>query len=824
MSLMSRDEYQRATVQERIEDCITGLQDTTWVSPLPRRLALRRLMRVSCYPQARAAVPAVRNALVDPDWFTRQSAAELLGLLDACTEEAVSTLIEGLTSNESAQLAGAAQALGHLGPTARTAIPTLCTLLDNPLVVGEVRRAAVQALRSIRPSLESAAPALMRGMELPEDPIFIEAAAKTLGSMGRPAVPLLIALLDYGCFTVQKVAWRELTKIRWIPVGAIPAFFGARFFDYTEFRRVIGWFAEDPVPALMEAIQHPRAKVRRYALCALGKLKAIQESHLPILVGALSDDDEHVSDQASWTLRAFIRTVPGVVSRLAELLVPQTPLPIRRRIIEVFGACPGKAIPLLIEALQDPDEWIRYGAARALGTAGEEALPAVPALVAALHDESRRTRSEIASALSRVAPWEAAPIAVLRESLRDEDDDDLRQTFETLARMATTSEPATETLQELLAEPDLGLRKQFLVGMVEGFREVGAVPEKLAPSFLEALNDDDAGVRCRAAEALGMIGPAAADALPALLELLKDEHEEVRFRTLIALGQLGPVACVAVSKILDLVANEPSANVCRAAALALWVLGRRADVAVPLLLRTTELYGCHVHELMDGYPLDQLYEEWPGRVKFICDLVNTDRSVLARVHAAIEAGQSAAERLTACRVSWWLEQRADLIVDALADALGQRNIEVVAAAAELLFEIGPQAKDRAATAAVGLLRRSDCWVKPWYAAQVLGSIGTGFPDQESLQTAVTALIRALDYGEQVEDYTYGLGFHIREVRTVAAQALGQIQPQIQNTIPTLVETLENDYIRRTLVEWLTEDPEALAPHLQMMARRMMAFP
>ena len=60
------------------------------------------------------------------------------------------------------------------------------------------------------------------------------------------------------------------------------------------------------------------------------------------------------------------------------------------------------------------------------------------------------------------------------------------------------------------------------------------------PALIEALRDDDGGVRAGAAAALGEIGPAAAAAVPALTEALRDAKGEVRVRVAGALGEIGP--------------------------------------------------------------------------------------------------------------------------------------------------------------------------------------------------------------------------------------------------------------------------------------------
>ncbi len=60
--------------------------------------------------------------------------------------------------------------------------------------------------------------------------------------------------------------------------------------------------------------------------------------------------------------------------------------------------------------------------------------------------------------------------------------------------------------------------------------------------LIEALKDQDTGVRSSAAYALGKIGPAAKDAVPALIEALKHQDSRVRLGAASALGGIGPAA------------------------------------------------------------------------------------------------------------------------------------------------------------------------------------------------------------------------------------------------------------------------------------------
>jgi HEAT repeat protein len=69
--------------------------------------------------------------------------------------------------------------------------------------------------------------------------------------------------------------------------------------------------------------------------------------------------------------------------------------------------------------------------------------------------------------------------------------------------------------------------------------------------LIEALTDEDPGVRERAAVALGRLGPEAKPAVPALILAIRDESNWViRAEAAIALGNIGPEAKAALRTLV----------------------------------------------------------------------------------------------------------------------------------------------------------------------------------------------------------------------------------------------------------------------------------
>jgi HEAT repeat protein len=181
-----------------------------------------------------------------------------------------------------------------------------------------------------------------------------------------------------------------------------------------------------------------------------------------------------------------------------------------------FGA---SAVPVLTEALRDPDVQVRVGAARSLGQVGPSAGDAVTALARTLRDPDSRVRFDTAVALGRIGSGARDAVGALGRALND---------------------PAPEVR----------------VGAAMGLGGMGAAAQEMVPALAEALRAGNAVLRISAASALGNIGPGARSAVPALLAALRDSNTSVRTTAAAALGSIGPSAREAVPELRRLAEAE----------------------------------------------------------------------------------------------------------------------------------------------------------------------------------------------------------------------------------------------------------------------------
>jgi hypothetical protein len=86
---------------------------------------------------------------------------------------------------------------------------------------------------------------------------------------------------------------------------------------------------------------------------------------------------------------------------------------------------------------------------------------------------------------------------------------------------------------------------------------LGRIGAAAVPALVRELTNPDAGVRLKAVEVLGRIGPEAASAAPEVTQLLDDPDPAVRKAAAHTLGQIGPAAKDAVPALMRTLLQPP---------------------------------------------------------------------------------------------------------------------------------------------------------------------------------------------------------------------------------------------------------------------------
>ena len=167
-------------------------------------------------------------------------------------------------------------------------------------------------------------------------------------------------------------------------------------------------------------------------------------------------------------------------------------------------------MPALTELLDSGDPVLRGWAIQALGEIGPDAAPAVPALLRMLDQGFDFMRVLAADALCKIDPKQVDRVLPV-----------FRQGLGKAGAFDTTSTAADA---------------------------LGRVGKPAVPTLLDVLKMGNTAARADAAEALGMVGPDAADAVPALTEALHDPSPAIRRAALEGLGGIGPAAAPATER------------------------------------------------------------------------------------------------------------------------------------------------------------------------------------------------------------------------------------------------------------------------------------
>jgi HEAT repeat protein len=251
--------------------------------------------------------------------------------------------------------------------------------------------------------------------------------------------------------------------------------------------------AEKVISILIKELKNEDSAMRADAAFALGDLTLALGILGDIDLGMLKDKDSAVTEDAVFA------------------------------ICDMALVLKDRAVPALIEALEDSEPSVRGNAAFALGCIRESAIAAVPRLIEALQrDKSSCVRQHAAEALGYLGAGNRDAISALIAATKDEDGDVRGEAGLALAMAGEQS--ALPIVIKLLEDPEQWARQRAAEALsIPAFTSSAAVKP-----LIKALEDENPGVRLFAAQSLGTIGAEAKEALQPLSRLLHDEDKTVR--------------------------------------------------------------------------------------------------------------------------------------------------------------------------------------------------------------------------------------------------------------------------------------------------------
>jgi HEAT repeat protein len=245
-----------------------------------------------------AAVPALLKSLTDPDREVREGAANALGRLGDEAVTAVPMLLGLIQSKDAHNRENAITAVAGIGRAGGPAVErTLLAALEDQ--ESGVRAKAASALASLRPPSQTITSAL------------IAALAREENGWNRYSIANDVLALD---LDNEKAAAAIIDLLRHNDAAVAES---AALRAGHEF----GKRAADAIPALVEALRHPKAKVRAAAAKSLGSLGKAAVSAVPALSQALCDQYASVRSAAAASLgdmgKAAEPAIPALVSAAA---------------------------------------------------------------------------------------------------------------------------------------------------------------------------------------------------------------------------------------------------------------------------------------------------------------------------------------------------------------------------------------------------------------------------------------------------------------------------------------------------------------------------
>jgi HEAT repeat protein len=296
-------------------------------------------------------------------------------------------------------------------------------------------------------------------------------AALTLGRFGERAakvVPDLIHLLDEPWTQPETAA----------PLWALKAlsFFGTE--------------AKTAAPKVVELFEDRRQPFlfRLMATETLGRIGGSDPAAIPALIHAAGDARLSDDEQQSLDLRVAV---------IESLELPAPP----------------DALPVLIDAAENPAERVRRAAIKTIGTLGSSGRPAIEALATrVLFDESPLLQEAAGRALVQIGP-EAVPAL---QQLTEWEEPAVRLiALNSLGSLGTVARPAADAVKARFDDDDPAVA----VAALRADWQITKRPETVLPLLLARLSSDNRNERKLASETLILMGAAAATLRPQLERL-----------------------------------------------------------------------------------------------------------------------------------------------------------------------------------------------------------------------------------------------------------------------------------------------------------------
>jgi HEAT repeat protein len=362
----------------------------------------------------------------------------------------------------------------------------------------------------------------------------------------------------------------------------------------------VGWVGSRPgestISTLTKGLRANDWRLRVTCCRALGQygigLGSQEEADASVaeLIGALDNDDPLVREIA---IESFHEMGPKA-TRARDALIQKLRLDPNDRVrwqaartLHRVEKEPKLVVPTLIAAIGDNNLAVRIMAISSLGELRETAIEAVPALSEALQDDRYEVRQAAVAARVGIVPSFDGVVPSLAKVLKRDPEWQVREkAAAVLGQLGPATTAAVPPLVEALRwDQEARVRRESAIALAR-FHPADAT---MLASLTQSLQHDQTWfVRAAAAEALGEIGPFAASAITALIEARRDPTEMVRTAVTESLGRIGSDPIRTIPALIELLNDEHPRT--RQAALQSWAVsgprrGRRPRQSKPSAMR-----------------------------------------------------------------------------------------------------------------------------------------------------------------------------------------------------------------------------------------------
>jgi HEAT repeat protein len=324
----------------------------------------------------------------------------------------------------------------------------------------------------------------------------------------------------------------------------------------------------DAVPKMLPLLKHGKSNVRLEAARAIGFCKPSIDAVKPLMecleqsrdmllteslmtaigeIGPDAHDAVKLINHSDFLSGAAGRIAMRTLARLGDSGIDALVAALhselfkydgheRRYCVEALGYGGERAVPALVEVLDDASPEVVHRAIFALGRIGAKAAPAKPKLQ---EMEKQRTQAHapiLAYALYCIEPGTQKPEEVAERLIEGFNTAGLDGQKDVAAAVATLGKAAVARTAEALR---MG-RTEMKRGAIEVFRQLGADAGEGLPALIEELQDPDSRVKAETIYCLACMGPAAKAAAPAIEAIIKDGPDELKQGAINALQKIAP--------------------------------------------------------------------------------------------------------------------------------------------------------------------------------------------------------------------------------------------------------------------------------------------